>query len=159
MVTDRAAINALSYRVIGCAIAVHRELGPGLLERTYVLAMAEELNLEGIVRRLDVPAPVLYRGKSLGCGYRMDILVADTIVLELKSVNGTADIHHKQLMSYLKIAKLPLGLLINFNVSLLRDGITRIINLPRNNADQSQSNQVVDVLEQPARRAPRGGRE
>ena len=149
MVTDRAAINALSYRVIGCAIAVHRELGPGLLERAYVLAMAEELNLEDIARRLDVPVPVFYRGKPLGCGYRMDVLVADTIVLEVKSVNGLADIHHKQLMSYLRIAKLPLGLLINFNVSLLRDGITRIINLPRDNStdqgrgkDQSQSTRI-----------------
>ena len=109
MVTDRAAINALSYRVIGCAIAVHRELGPGLLERAYVLAMAEELNFEGVVRRLDVPVPVLYRGKSLGCGYRMDILVAGTIALDLKSVNAIADIHHKQLMSYLKIAKAAAG--------------------------------------------------
>ena len=157
MVTDRAAINALSYRVIGCAIAVHQELGPGLLERAYVLAMAEELKLEGIARRLDVPVPVFYRGKSLGCGYRMDMLVADAIVLELKSVNGIADIHQKQLMSYLKIAKLPLGLLINFNVSLLRDGITRVINLSRNATNQSPKD--ADLTDQPARRALRGGRE
>ena len=84
--------------------------------------MAEELKQDGLAYRMDVPVPVFYRGKALGSGYRMDLLVEGTIVLEMKSVKAVIDIHRKQLISYLKLTKLPLGLLINFNVSLLRDG-------------------------------------
>ena len=131
MLTDRPAINQLSYKVIGCAIAVHRELGPGLLERPYVLALAEELRLANLAYRLDVPVPVVYRGKRLGCGYKLDCLIERAIILEAKSIRAVAEIHQKQLLAYLKLMKLPLGLLINFNVAVLRLGITRVINLPR----------------------------
>lgn len=144
MLTDRNSINRLSYRVLGCAIEVHRTLGPGLLEKPYVLALAEELSIDNITCRLDVPVPVSYRGKLLGCGYRIDVLVEETMILEVKSVKSVADVHRKQLLSYLKLTKLPLGLLVNFNVNLLRDGITRIINLPAV-ASEDKS--------QPARRA------
>lgn len=139
MLTDRTSINKLSYQVIGCAIEVHRVLGPGLLEVPYVLALAEQLKVEGIDYELDVAVPVSYHGKPLGCGYRMDIVVASTIVLEIKSVRALIDVHHKQLLCYLKLTKLPLGLLINFNVSLLREGISRIINLPRPEPDEDGS--------------------
>lgn len=141
MLTDRTAINQLSYRVIGCAITVHRELGPGLLERPYVLAIAEELKLEGIHCRLGVPVPVSYRGRLLGCGDMMDAVVEGTIVLEAKSVKAVADIHGKQLLSYLKLTKLPLGLLINFNVAMLRDGLTRVINMPAGNSGHDHQNE------------------
>ena len=155
MLTDRTAINQLSYKVIGCAITVHRELGPGLLERPYVLALAEELKLAGLAYRLGVPVPVVYRGKRLGRGYEVDCLVEGAIVLEVKSVRIVTEVHRKQLMAYLKLTKLPLGLLINFNVNLLRDGITRMINLPKP-AREAQA-LVSDSNSEPARRALRGG--
>ncbi len=109
--------------------------------------MAEEFKVQGIRFRLDVAVPVVYRGKTLGCGYRMDVLVEETIIVEAKSVKEVGEIHRKQLLSYLKLTKLPLGLLINFNVGLLRDGVTRLINLPA----------VAREGTPPARRALRGG--
>ena len=93
MLTDRTAINQLSYKVIGCAMNVHRELGPGLLERPYVLALAEELRLAGLAYRLGVPVPVVYRGKRLGRGYELDCLIEGSIVVEVKSVRTTTEVH------------------------------------------------------------------
>ena len=151
MLTDRTSLNKLSFKVLGCAIEVHRALGPGLLERPYVLAMAEEFKVQGIEYGLDVAVPVIYRGKALGCGYRVDVLVEESIVVEVKSVKEVAEIHRKQLLSYLKLTKLPLGLLINFNVGLLRDGVTRMINLP------SVGRELAGEEASPARRASRGG--
>jgi GxxExxY protein len=128
MLTDRTAIDFLSYRTIGCALRVHRTLGPGVLEMPNILALAEELSAEAINYRLDVPMAVVYKGKSLGCGYRLDILVEDTIIVEVKSVKQVTDVHKKQLLSYLRLSGRPLGLLINFNVVLLQQGITRLAN-------------------------------
>jgi GxxExxY protein len=128
MLTDRTAIDFLSFRTIGCALRVHRALGPGILEMPNILALGEELSAEAINYRRDVPVPVVYKGKSLGCGYRLDILVEDTIIVEVKSIRQVADVHKKQLLSYLRLTGRPLGLLINFNVPLLQQGITRLVN-------------------------------
>ena len=128
VLTDPAAIDFLSYRTIGCALRVHKALGPGIVEHPNLLALAEELSAEAIRYRLDVPVSVVYRGKPLGYGYRLDLLVEDTLIVEVKSVKEVVDIHKKQLLSYLRLTRRPLGLLINFNVRLLQEGITRVIN-------------------------------
>ncbi|MBA2303343.1 MAG: GxxExxY protein [Acidobacteria bacterium] len=128
MLTDRTAIDFLSYRTIGCALRVHRALGPGVLELPNTLALAEELSAATIRYRRDVPVAIIYKGKPLGCGYRLDLLVEDTLIVEVKSVRELTDVHKKQLLSYLKLTGRPIGLLINFNVPLLQQGITRLIN-------------------------------
>lgn len=128
MHTDMKAIDALSYRTIGCAIAVHKALGTGVLEMPIVHALGIELAADGIPYRRDVPIDLWYKGQPLGCGYRLDLLIDDTIIVEVKSVQQIADVHRKQLLSYLKLTGRPLGLLINFNVPILRDGVTRTIN-------------------------------
>ena len=117
----------LSNRVIGCAIEVHRELGPGLLESTYEQCLAHELKLNGIGYRLQIPQPVEYKGTRLDCGYRIDILVEDAIILELKSVEEIKGIHEAQLLTYMKLAGARIGLLINFNVTKLKNGIMRFV--------------------------------
>ena len=117
--------DPLTERVIGCAIEVHRNLGPGLLESTYEQCLAHELALNAIPFRLQVPVPVEYKGVYLECGYRIDILVDGQVVLELKSVERLAGTHEAQLLTYMRLAKLERGLLINFNVGRLVDGIKR----------------------------------
>ena len=119
--------DALSNRVIGCAIAVHRELGPGLLESTYEQCLAYELRQEGIPFRLQHPLPVKYKEVQLDCGYRVDVLVNDELILELKSVDIVSGIHEAQLLTYMKLAQIKTGLLINFNVVLLKSGIQRFV--------------------------------
>jgi len=119
--------DELSNRVIGCAIEVHRELGPGLLESTYQQCLARELGLAGIKFRLEHPVPVEYKGIRLDCGYRVDVLVEDQLILELKSVDKVKDIHVAQLLTYMKLAQIKTGLLINFNVQLLKDGLKRFV--------------------------------
>jgi len=121
-------LNSLSEKVIGCAIEVHRYLGPGLLESAYQNCLCKELELSGIQFNSEVPVPVEYKGLKLECGYRVDIVVENSLVLELKSVSKLEDIHSAQILSYLKLTKLPLGLLINFNVQLLKNGIKRLRN-------------------------------
>jgi GxxExxY protein len=116
----------LSRHVIGCAIEVHRTLGPGLLESTYETCLAHELSLAGIPFATQVPIPVIYKGVKLDCGYRLDMLVDNQLVLELKSVEQLLGIHQAQLLTYLKLAQLPVGLLINFNVTMLKTGIRRL---------------------------------
>ena len=124
-------LNKLSYRVIQAAITVHKELGPGLLESVYQACMIIELrNMEARVQP-EVSLPIYYQGqKIVGEEFRLDILVEDTLIVELKSVEKVMPVHKKQLLTYLRLAKKPLGLLINFNESLLKNGITRIINAP-----------------------------
>ena len=117
----------LSNRVIGSAIEVHRELGPGLLESTYEQCLAHELKLNGITFRLQAPQPVDYKGIRLDCGYRVDVLVEDSLVLELKSVDEIKGIHQAQLLTYMKLAGVNTGLLINFNVTQLKNGIRRFV--------------------------------
>jgi len=119
--------DELSKRVIGCAIEVHRELGPGLLESTYEQCLAHELKLNSIEFRLQHPQPVEYKGIRLDCGYRVDVLVEDMLIVELKSVDQIKGIHEAQLLTYMKLANLKTGLLINFNVRLLKSGIKRFV--------------------------------
>lgn len=122
-------LNQLSSRIIQAAIAVHKELGPGLLESVYQSCILIELASMGIKAQSQVALPIVYRGQKIdGQGFRLDLLVEDTVVVELKSVKKVEAVHKKQLLTYLRLADKPLGLLINFNEPLLKDGITRIIN-------------------------------
>jgi GxxExxY protein len=119
--------DTLSNRVIGCAIEVHRELGPGLMESTYEQCLAHELKLKGIRFRLQQAQPVMYKGVRLDCGYRIDMLIEDTLLIELKSVDKIMGIHEAQLLTYMKLADIRTGLLINFNVTKLKHGIKRFV--------------------------------
>lgn len=122
-------LNQLSSGIIRAAIAVHKELGPGLLESVYQSCMVIELEDMGIELKAEVSLPIFYRGKKVdGQAFRLDLLVENTVVVELKSVEKVEPVHKKQLLTYLRLADRPLGLLINFNETLLKDGITRIIN-------------------------------
>ena len=115
--------SELTQRTIGCAIEVHRELGPGLLESTYEQCLAHELNLNGIKFRIQHPLPVAYKGIHLDCGYRVDILVEDEIILELKSVEELKKIHEAQVLTYMKLSGIKHGFLLNFNVTRLKHGM------------------------------------
>jgi GxxExxY protein len=124
---DMAKFSELSHRVIGCAIEVHRELGPGLLESTYEQCLAHELGLKGISYKIQHPLPVKYKGVVLECGYRIDLLVEDEIILELKSVDELKGIHEAQLLTYMKLAGIKQGFLINFNVQRLKQGLRSFV--------------------------------
>ncbi len=115
----------LTRQIIGAAIEVHRTLGPGLLESAYQSCLAQELGLRGIPFHSEVPIPVSYKGVNLECGFRLDLLVADKVVLEIKSVEAVLPVHEAQLLTYLRVSGHQVGLLINFNVAVLREGITR----------------------------------
>ena len=117
--------DLLTGNVIGAAIEVHRILGPGLLESTYKHCLAQELTIREIRFKLEVPLPVEYKGTRLDCGYRIDMLVENQLILELKSVKTIEGIHQAQLLTYMKLSGISLGLLINFNSQLLKDGIKR----------------------------------
>ena len=118
----------LTESIIGAAIDVHKELGSGLMESAYEECLCHELSSRNLPFNRQVPLPVCYKKIKLDCGYRMDIVVGNTIVLELKSIEAILPIHEAQLITYLKLSKLPVGLLINFNVPLLKDGILRRVN-------------------------------
>ncbi|MDB4642658.1 GxxExxY protein [Verrucomicrobia bacterium] len=115
----------LTEKVIGCAIEVHRILGPGLLESTYQQCLAHELMLNAIPFRLEAQLPVDYKGVKLDCGYRLDLVVHEQLIVELKAVDQLTGLHQAQLMTYMKLSKVSLGLLINFNVTRLVDGVKR----------------------------------
>ena len=117
--------DPLTEKVIGCAIEVHRVLGPGLLESAYEQCLARELTLQGISFQLQVALPIEYKGIRLDCGYRIDILVEQQLILELKAGEKISGIHKAQVLSYVKLAGIGTGLLMNFHVELLKDGITR----------------------------------
>ena len=117
--------DPFTKQVIGCAIEVHRSLGPGLLESTYQQCLAHELSLKGIPFQLEVSMPVEYKSVRLDCGYRIDVLVDDQVILELKAVEEIKGIHKAQLLTYMKLAQIRTGLLINFNVQKLTDGVQR----------------------------------
>jgi GxxExxY protein len=119
--------DSLSNKVIGCAIEVHRELGPGLLESTYQACLAHELSRADIRFVLQHPMPVAYKSVLLECGYRLDVLVEDELILELKAVEEIVGIHEAQILTYMKLANLKAGLLINFNVPILKQGIKRFV--------------------------------
>ena len=120
-------INELTEKIIGAAIAVHKALGPGLLESAYEECLAHELSFSGIFFERQVPLPIIYRSIQLDCGYRLDFLVERTIVLELKALESLQPIHEAQLLTYLKLGGWPIGLLINFNVPVLKKGIKRMV--------------------------------
>lgn len=124
---SREEANRLSNVIIGAAIEVHRELGPGLLESAYDVCLKHELAQQGVRVESQVPQPVIYKGIYLDCGYRLDLLVEDLIIVELKTVESLHPIHDAQLLTYLKLKNLWLGLLINFNVPLLKHGIKRLV--------------------------------
>lgn len=119
--------DELSNRVIGCALEVHRHLGPGLLESTYEQCLAYEMKTVGMPFKLQYPLSVEYKGIKLDCGYRIDMLVDDSIIIELKSVDKTLPIYQAQLLTYMKLSGISIGLLINFNVKYLKDGIKRMV--------------------------------
>ena len=117
----------LSNRVIGCAIEVHRHLGPGLLESAYEQCLAHELSRNNIAFQLQLAQPVRYKDVLLDCGYRIDILVENQLIVELKSVEKLLGIHEAQLLTYMKLAEIKTGLLMNFNVTKLKEGIKRFV--------------------------------
>jgi GxxExxY protein len=125
--TRRRKLNELSHRVLGLCLEVHRELGPGLLESAYEEALAYEFSLAGLTFERQRETPLLYKGTRLSCGYRLDFLVEGEPIIELKSVNEVLPIHHAQLLTYLKLERRSLGLLVNFNVPLLKNGIRRVV--------------------------------
>ena len=121
-------IDNLTHEVIGAAIEVHKVLGPGLLESAYEECLCRELELRKIPHERQKDLPVEYKGVKLDCGYRLDILVQNTLIVELKACESLQPIHEAQLLTYLKLTGIKLGLLINFNVPLLKQGIRRLVN-------------------------------
>ena len=117
----------LSKKVIGCALNVHRELGPGLLESTYEQCLCYELSKAGLQFEQQKELPVKYQDVEIDCGYRIDLLVEGALIIELKSVDALQRIHEAQLLTYMKLSNVGIGLLINFNSILLRDGIRRMV--------------------------------
>jgi GxxExxY protein len=126
---DKERLNGLTREIIRSAPAVHRELGPGMLESTYTACLMFELLQSGFKVEREKPLPLTYRGHRLDCGYRIDLLVEDEIIVEVKSIERLDPVHGAQLLSYLRLSKLKVGPLINFNVQwLTRDGVRRIVN-------------------------------
>lgn len=119
--------DELSKRVIGCALEVHRHLGPGLLESSYEQCLAHELSCARLPFQRQVELPLHYKTVHLDCGYRIDVLVDGKLIVELKSVEQLLPIHEAQLLTYMKLARVPTGLLINFNVRLLKQGLKRFV--------------------------------
>ena len=125
---NREKLNLLSEKIIGCAIEVHKLLGPGLLESAYQECIGYEFDLNRMKYKKEYAIPLFYKGKQIDCSYRIDYLVENEIIVELKSVEQILPIHKAQLLTYLKITDKRLGLLINFNVNLLSKGIVRVVN-------------------------------
>ena len=121
-------LNRISDITIGAAINVHRALGPGLLESAYEAYLSYEITDRGLTVSQQKPLPVVYREESLDCAYRLDMLVEEQVIVEIKSVEALLAIHKAQMISYLKLSGCPLGLLINFNVPVLKNGINRLVN-------------------------------
>ena len=121
-------LNNLSYQIIGCAIEVHRILGPGLLESAYQNCLIFELKKAGLKVEKEISLPIVYKGMKLDYGYRIDLLVNNQIVIELKTVEELTDVHKAQVLTYLKLGDFPLGLLINFQSKILKNNIKQYIN-------------------------------
>ncbi|MCE2785530.1 MAG: GxxExxY protein [Pirellula sp.] len=128
MSKSKEEIELVATQLVDSMLAVHRELGPGLLESTYQACLAYELRERGIEVRCEVELPVKYKGLDIEAGYRIDMLVADCIVIENKSVQALVPIHEAQLLTYMKLSGCRLGFLVNWNVPLIKDGIKRIVN-------------------------------
>ena len=132
MISESAAAPKLRYeelteKILGAAIEVHKALGPGLLESAYEECLCHELSLRGIRFERQVIVPVIYKGVNLDCGYKLDLLIENTVILELKCVDRITSIHEAQLLTYMKLLSKPVGFIINFNVPLLRAGIVRLV--------------------------------
>lgn len=123
-----AKLNKITETIIGAAMNVHRALGPGLLESAYEACMVYDLGQAGLKVERQKPLPIIYRNVTLDCGYRLDLMVESEIIVEIKSIEKLLPIHKAQLMSYLKLANCNVGLLINFNVEILKNGIQRVVN-------------------------------
>jgi GxxExxY protein len=117
----------LTKEIIGAAIEVHRHLGPGLLESAYVTCLCYELKLRGIEVDCQIPLPIVYKDVRLDCGYRIDACVKNRVIVELKSVEEVTDLHRAQMLTYLRLSGKKVGLLLNFNVPVLKDGIVRMV--------------------------------
>jgi GxxExxY protein len=124
----KASTLALSHQIIGAAIEVHRHIGPGLLESVYEAALCKELRLRGLLVDRQVVVPVSYKGEILDCHVKLDLLVNRKAIVEVKAVDTLVYVHKAQLLTYLRLQNLWLGLLINFNVEVLRDGVRRVLN-------------------------------
>ena len=125
-ITEKGNDNTLTGKIIVAAIEVHRTLGPGLLESAYEACLIYELRLRRLKVEHQRPLPVFYKDVMLDCGYRLDVVVENQVIVEIKTVSSIAPIHEAQLLSYLKLSDCKMGLLINFNVSVLKDGIRRM---------------------------------
>lgn len=123
--TETQRLNQVTERIIGCAINVHRALGPGLLESAYEECLCFELSQSGLIFQRQVALPIVYKTIKLDCGYRMDLVVEDTVIVEIKAVEKIIPVHEAQLLSYLKLANKPIGLILNFHVSVLKSGIKK----------------------------------
>jgi GxxExxY protein len=120
--------NELSYKIIGIALEVHKSLGPGLLESVYENALSHDLRESGFMVTCQVPMPFVYKAVKMEVGYRVDLIVEDKVLVEIKSIESLAPVHFAQTLTYLKLSGIKLGLLINFNVKTLKDSIHRIVN-------------------------------
>ncbi len=121
-------LNDISGEILNAAIVIHKEIGPGLLESVYEVLLAHELKTRGFTVERQVIVPIEYRGIKFEEGYRLDLIVEDTVIVEIKSVEELTKVHHKQLLTYLRMMDKPLGLLLNFNVHLMKEGVSRIAN-------------------------------
>ena len=126
--TPSDGLAQLTGRIVGAAIAVHRELGPGLLESAYQACLEYQLSEDRVSFKRQLALPLKYRGVYVDCGYRVDLLVEDSVIVEVKSVDKLAPIHHAQMITYLKLTRCPVGLILNFNATSMRQGIRRIPN-------------------------------
>lgn len=122
-------VEEMATLAVDAAFSVHKELGPGLLESAYEACFAHELELRSVRYQRQLPVPLNYKGKVIEVGFRADVIIEQKLLIELKAVEGIIPVHHAQVISYLKLLRLPLGLLINFNEVLVKDGIHRILNL------------------------------
>jgi len=120
--------NEISYLIRGAIFKIYNELGPGLLESVYVAILCQELIIAGLEVKTEVPVPVIYEGRKLELGFRIDILVNDKVIIEVKSVENLAEVHHKQVLTYLKLSGIKLALLVNFNTDNIENGIFRKVN-------------------------------
>ena len=125
---EQKSENDISYLIRGSIFKVYNELGPGLLESVYESVMLFELQKQGLDVKSQVPLPVFYEGNKLELGFRLDLLVNDKVIIEIKSVENLAEVHHKQVLTYLKLSNLKLGILVNFNVDSIEKGIFRKVN-------------------------------
>jgi GxxExxY protein len=125
---EEERLSEITGSIIGAAIEVHRALGPGLPESTYETCLAYEITERGLMVEAQKPLPLVYKSVHLDCGYRLDLLVENVVIVEIKSVDALLSIHTAQLLSYLKLTNLQVGLLINFNVEILKNGVRRIVN-------------------------------